>query len=285
VTGAALRRNSPGLANVAYYRTLTWADRELSELEQQIRLPLFNQDPAEMGVAGHAEQVLARIANDADYRRRFAAAFPDQADPITWENSIKALASFCRTLISSDSAYDRYRAGDHQALAPAALRGMRLFFSEELACHRCHGGFNFSGSTIGADPSIPAPFHNIGLYNLDGQGAYPARDNGLAAISGRPQDTGRFRAPSLRNVALTAPYMHDGSVATLEEVIRLYEAGGRTITHGPYVGDGRHSPLKSRLVSGFLLTDRERTDLLAFLESLTDTTFINDPRFSDPRPE
>lgn len=282
-TGAPLARNSQGLANVAYYSTLTWANPVLTDLERQILIPMFGEFPVELGITGHEAEVLARFQGDPRYQALFAAAFPDAPDPYTWGNIVRALASFNRALISSDSPYDRYLAGDTGALPVAALRGMDLFLSEELECHHCHGGFNFTGSTRQRSTVfVEAPFHNTGLYNLDGAGAYPANNTGVAAISNRPGDMGRFRAPSLRNVALTAPYMHDGSVATLEEVVRHYEAGGRHIRSGPYAGDGRRSPLKSGLVSGFTLTDQERADLLAFLEALTDPTFISDPRFSDP---
>ncbi|NWF79348.1 MAG: di-heme enzyme [Chloroflexi bacterium] len=282
-TGEALVRNSQGLGNVAYYSTLTWANPVLTDLERQILIPLFSEFPVEMGITGHESEVLARFQSDPAYQARFAAAFPNEAEPYTWGNIIKALASFNRALISADSPYDRYLAGDLEALSGAALRGMDMFLSEELECHHCHGGFNFTGSTRQRNTVfVEAPFHNTGLYNLDGRGAYPPNNPGVAGVSNRPEDMGRFRAPSLRNVALTAPYMHDGSVATLEDVVRQYEAGGRVITSGPYAGDGRRSPLKSGLVSGFTLTDQERADLLAFLEALTDPTFISDPRFSDP---
>lgn len=282
-TGEALTRNSQGLANVAYYSTLTWANPVLTDLERQILIPLFSEFPIEMGVTGHEAEVMARFQSDPAYQALFAAAFPAEAEPYTWGNIVKALASFNRALISADSPYDRYLADDIEALSGAALRGMDMFLSEELECHHCHGGFNFTGSTRQRNTVfVEAPFHNTGLYNLDGRGAYPSNNPGVAGVSNRPEDMGRFRAPSLRNVALTAPYMHDGSVATLEDAIRQYEAGGRVITSGPYAGDGRRSPLKSGLVSGFTLTDQERADLLAFLEALTDPTFISDPRFSDP---
>jgi|YNPBryunderm2012_1023409.scaffolds.fasta_scaffold01680_6 cytochrome c peroxidase len=282
-TGEALPRNTQGLTNVAYYSTLTWANPVLTELERQILIPLFGEFPVELGITGHEDEVLARFRGDPQYQAMFAAAFPGEADPYTWGNIVKALASFNRALISANSPYDRYLAGELEALSGAALRGMDLFLSEELECHHCHGGFNFTGSTRQRNTVfVEAPFHNTGLYNLDGRGAYPANNTGVAGVSNRPEDMGRFRAPSLRNVALTAPYMHDGSVATLEEVVRLYEAGGRQILDGPYAGDGRRSPLKSGLVSGFSLTDQERADLLAFLEALTDPSFISDPRFSDP---
>jgi cytochrome c peroxidase len=93
---------------------------------------------------------------------------------------------------------------------------------------------------------------------------------------------GRFRPPTLRNVAITAPYMHDGSLKTLDEVIRFYERGGRQINGGPNAGDGRLSPLKNGLVAGFEISDAERADLIRFLEALTDEEFLTDPRFGDP---
>ncbi|MCB9655735.1 MAG: di-heme enzyme, partial [Deltaproteobacteria bacterium] len=105
---------------------------------------------------------------------------------------------------------------------------------------------------------------------------------GVYAVTQRAEDMGRFRAPTLRNIAVTAPYMHDGSVATLEDVVRIYEAGGRLLTSGPYAGDGRKNPHKSGLVTGFRLTDLERSDLLAFLDALTDQAFLDDPDLSNP---
>jgi cytochrome c peroxidase len=104
------------------------------------------------------------------------------------------------------------------------------------------------------------------------------------AITNNPEDMGRFRAPTLRNVAVTAPYMHDGSLATLDEVLAHYEAGGRTIVAGPDAGVGATSPLKSGFVKGFKLSTAERRDMIAFLESLTDETFLTERRFSDPWP-
>jgi hypothetical protein len=149
---------------------------------------------------------------------------------------------------------------------------MRLFFSARLGCSGCHGGFSLSGPTVyaGSRPAAPL-FHNTGLYDLDGRGAYPAGNPGLRRFTRRAGDMGRFRAPTLRNIALTAPYMHDGSVATLSEVIDLYAAGGRTA-----------SPLKSPRLTGFRLSTGEKQDLLDFLASLTDQAFVTDPRFSDP---
>lgn len=129
---------------------------------------------------------------------------------------------------------------------------------------------------------VEAELHNTGLYNLDGKGAYPADNTGVFAITAVPADMGRFRAPTLRNIALTAPYMHDGSVATLEDALDHYAAGGRTIAVGPDAGDGSKSPLKSELINGFTLSPEEKGDVVEFLKSLTDEELLNDPVLSDP---
>jgi cytochrome c peroxidase len=128
---------------------------------------------------------------------------------------------------------------------------------------------------VSADrPFAEIGFHNIGLYDLDGRGAYPPGNRGLFEHTHQPGDMGRFRAPSLRNVAVTAPYMHDGSIETLAEVIAHYAAGGRDA--------GRRNPHKSAYVTGFAISERETSDLIAFLESLTDKSFLSDPRLGDP---
>ena len=185
--------------------------------------------------------------------------------------------------MSFDSPYDRYLAGDESALSQAASRGMDLFFSEELECFHCHGGFNFSDSTTHANARVdPVGYHNTGLYNVGGQGEYPDDNTGLFDMTGERRDMGRFKAPSLRNVAVTAPYMHDGSVASLAEAIEHYERGGRLIEQGEYAGDGRLSPYKSEFVRGFDLSDEQRDELVAFLEALTDATVLTDARFSNP---
>jgi cytochrome c peroxidase len=283
-TGESHPRGTPSLANVAYFATLTWADPRLTRLEDQARVPMLNQHPVELGLAGREDELLGRLRENPDYRSRFSAAFPDERDPISLLNVTRAIASFERTLISGDSPYDRLLYRDEAgALTEAARRGMRLFFSERLSCSRCHGGFTFSGPIAfeGARPIEPT-FHNNGLYNLGGEGRYPAEDPGLFTVSGRAEDMGRFRAPTLRNIELTAPYMHDGSVATLDEVIEMYARGGRLVPSGPLAGDGRDSPRKSAPIRGFDLDERGRADLVEFLKSLTDRSFVTDPRYADP---
>lgn len=282
-TGDIHPRNSQTLTNVAYNATLTWANPNLLTLERQIVIPMFGEHPVEMGITGNEELVLARFSSDPLYRDLFAAAFPDQNDPFTFNNTVLALASFSRTLISGEAPYDRYLRGERGALSESALRGMEMFFSEGLECHHCHTGFNMTLSTISGNSTfVERPFFNTGLYNIDGRGAYPADNTGVHEITNDLDDMGRFRPPTLRNIALTAPYMHDGSIATLDEVIRFYMDGGRVIESGPHAGDGRANPYKSGLVAGFSITEEQIADLVAYLESLTDEAFVTDPRLSNP---
>lgn len=284
VTGETTARNSPSLANVAYVPVLTWANPLLRALEKQALIPLFGTHPTEMGLAGREHELFARLAADETYARLFRAAFPEHGGAIDLATTTRALAAFQRTLISYDSPYDRYRyGGESDALSAAAKRGEALFFSERLECYHCHGGLHLTDTVAHARLAWPEfGFHNTGLYNRDGKGAYPPDNVGIAEHTGDPADMGRFRTPSLRNVTLTAPYMHDGSIATLDAVIDHYAAGGRTIHAGPDRGRGAASPLRSPLIVGFRVTRAERDDLIAFLESLTDRGFIADPRFADP---
>lgn len=282
--GHLTTRNAMSLANVAYSPVLTWGNPLLHSLEKQILVPLIGQQPIEMGMAGQDDELISRLRAEPIYPPLFAAAFPEAQGRISLTQVVRALASFQRTLISARSPYDRYRyEGDVDAISEAAIRGEALFFGERLECHHCHGNFNLNDSVMHERNRVgEVAFHNTGLYNIDGKGAYPADNTGLEEHTGRPEDMGRFKAPTLRNIALTAPYMHDGSIATIEEVLDHYAAGGRTITSGPHAGIGRDNPLKSSFVPGFTLTGQERADLLAFLDALTDPQFLSDPRFADP---
>lgn len=282
-TGQLLPRSSQHLGNAAYHATLTWANPSLVSLERQMETPLFGEDPVEMGVndANKAE-VLARLRAETDYRARFAAAFPGEAEPVQWPQIIKAIAAFQRSLISGNSKYDRHLQGRDLMMA-AEERGMRLFFGEKAACFRCHGSFNFNDQVLDAGSVLVAtPFHNTGLYNIDGKGGFPEPNRGVFELTARAADMGRFRAPSLRNVELTAPYMHDGSVASLEEVLRHYAEGGRLLSAGPDAGDGRANPYKSELLGMQRLSEAEQADIVQFLKTLTDHEFVRDPRHGDP---
>lgn len=284
--GHVLRRNSPGLANVAYYSTLSWANDAMLELEDLLPVPIRGDNPVELGVNdGNQAEVLARFDADPMYQALFRDAFPESTSGATVNKIVFALASFCRTLISGDSPYDRYLAGDESALNEQQRRGLALFEGERFECFHCHRGTHLSVSYRDARTplgSIQYAFFNTGLYNVDGQGSYPMHDQGLFDLTLDPSHRGMFRPQSLRNVALTAPYMHDGSVETLRDAIRNYAAGGRVIASGAFAGDGRISPLKSGLVRGFSATDQEIDDLVAFLESLTDRKFLENPAFADP---
>lgn len=284
VTGVKHPRNSMALVNLAYSNTLTWNNPHLSRLETQMLLPIFGETPPEMAMSGKEDLLLERLKAKPLYQAKFKAAFANDPQPISLLHLTQALASFERSLISANSPYDRYvYLGDEKALSESARRGEALFFSETTECFHCHGGFNFSDSSGHAGTTfVETPFHNTGLYNLDGKGAYPPDNTGVYELSHQERDMGRFRAPTLRNIAVSAPYMHDGSIATLEEVIEHYAAGGRRITQGAYAGNGAANPYKSGFVKGFNLSTQEKADLIAFLKSLTDEQFLSNPAYSDP---
>ena len=274
-TGEFHPRSSMSLVNVAYASRLTWANNLLDRLEDQALTPLFGDNPVEMGLAGREQLIVDLLRNDETYAAMLPDAFPDDEDPYSVLNTVRAIAAFVRTIVSFDSPYDAFISGETTALSESARRGMDLFFSERLECFHCHGGFNFTDSTTHENSNVDrVGYHNNGLYNVDGDGAYPEDNTGLFDMTGNRRDMGRFKAPTLRNVAASAPYMHDGSIATLEDVIDHYAAGGS--------GDGRLSVYKSEFIRGFELDDEEKQDLLAFLESLTDERVLTGERWSNP---
>ena len=282
-TGVVHPRSSMTLVNVAYASRLTWANQLLSHLEDQALTPLFGDNPVEMGMSGHEEELVAMLEADEHYANLLPWAFPADEDPFSVVNVVRSTSAFVRTIISFDAPYDRYLNGDEAALSKRALLGMELFFSERLECFHCHGGFNFTDSTTHANANVDRiGYHNTGLYNIDDAGAYPSDNTGLYDMTGQRRDMGRFKAPTLRNIAVTAPYMHDGSVLTLDDAISHYARGGRLLGEGAYAGDGRRNPFKSEFVRGFELSDDERQALLAFLDALSDEAVLADPRFSNP---
>ena len=282
-TGQKHPRNSMTLANTAYNATMTWAHSGITSLEQHQLLPLFGETPVEMGAAGHEQEILGRLRSDSEYRELFERAFPWQRNEINFDNIVKAIACFVRSLVSFESRFDRYAYyGEDAALTEAEIRGMNLFMSERLECAHCHAGFNFSQFvTHESEVAAERAFHVTGLFPAGAQ-IVPGADYGLFAVTNDPNDRDRFKAPTLRNIARNAPYMHDGSLPTLEAVIDFYAAGGRVLTEGPRPGDGRLHPGKSPFIKGFELTPEERADLRAFLGALTDERFLTDPRYADP---
>ena len=235
--GVTLSRNTPTLWNVGYARNLFW-DGRLDSLETQVEFPLTHPD--EMGVRD-TQALVAELGAIPQYVTLFATAFGGGAEAVTLPNVDRALAAFQRTLISDDSPFDRYAAGDFDALTPSQRRGLALFRSGATRCFECHAAPTFAGDT----------FRVIGVAG---------DDPGRAAVSddGSP---GAFKVPTLRNVALTASYMHNGSLPTLEAVVDFYAQGGGR-AHGAENVDV--------FVSGFELNEQERADLVAFLYALTD---------------
>ena len=282
-TGERHPRGSMSLVNIAYAAALTWADPTQTKLEDQALVPMYGEHPIELGL-DRSDTWLDALKRDAWYRKMFGIAFSDARDPVTRENVVRAIASFERAIVSARSPYDRYHfERDDTAISPAARRGEVVFHSRPLSCFTCHGGVNFSGAIVTESrPTAVVEFHNTGLYNLAGALSYPAPNTGIHAVTGDPKDVGKFKAPTLRNIAVTAPYMHDGSIATLEEAIAHYAAGGRAITDGPYRGVGHQNPNKSLTIQGFTLTPEQRSDLIEFLRSLTDEELLRDARFADP---
>jgi len=238
-----------------------------------------------MGMAGKESLLFDRLKAEPVYRKLFVEAFPEWAQAgdeklYSLSTITKALAAFQRTLLSFDAPYDRYKyRNDKDALSAAAKRGEALFFSEKMECYHCHAGFNFTDNLTHSKLAFAEKgFHNTGLYNEEGRGAYPRGHEGLAEFTGHDEDMGKFRTPSLRNVALTAPYMHDGSIATLEEVIRNHYAQKGRAVHAGKPPNPRRSPF----IVGFQVSDGEVNDLVEFLKSLTDASFVTNPKFSDP---
>lgn len=288
-TGQMHPRGAMSVANAAFQATLTWANKAVVLLEKQALVPMFGEDPIELGLTTE-EQLLERLRADEVYLDMFAAAYPGQSEPITLGNVTKAISAFQRSITSFNSRYDKFLAGELE-LTESELIGASLFFGgtseagvvDAIQCFHCHGGFLFSQSTDNAQFEFTlGAFFNNGLYNLNDNGGYPPTNPGLAAETGLVSDNGKFKPPTLRNIALTAPYMHDGSISTLEQVIDHYIRGGRLIEDGPNAGDGRDNPNKDGLVSGFVLTERERKGLLDFLRALTDESLCTNPAHSDP---
>jgi cytochrome c peroxidase len=283
-TGESHSRGAMSLVNVAYSAVLTWSNPRMKLLEEQALVPMFGEHPVELGLRA-GDGFLPMLRSDLKYRELLAKAFPEEQDPFTLNNVTKALACFERSIISARSPYDRYHyGGDDSAVSDSTKRGEILFFSQQISCFRCHGGFNFSDATVSENSAgREIEFHNTGLYNLRGTLSYPVPNVGIYEFTKSAADVGKFKAPTLRNIAITAPYMHDGSIATLEAVLDHYAAGGRTIGSGANAGVGHDNPNKDHLIGGFQMSPQDRADLIAFLQSLADEAVLHDPRFASPR--
>jgi cytochrome c peroxidase len=245
VEGRVGERNAPALANLAWGRSFFW-DGGAPTLEQQAVAPIKN--PQEMDLT--LTEANARLAADPSYLAAFQRAYGEGPSEATLP---RALASFVRTLVSGDSRLDRHRRGEATALGPAERRGLAIFEGEKGQCFHCHVGWNLTNNG----------FRNNGIAPDD-------PDPGRARLTGLDSDLGKFKVPSLRNVAVTAPYMHDGRLATLEDVVEQYARGGR----GHPNTDPTIQPLS--------LSAEDKQDLVAFLRALTDEAFLTDQRLGPP---
>lgn len=263
VDGFPTRRSAMSLANLLWVRNLFWDGRARS-LEEQAIVPLT--DPHEMGQS--LDVSAEKLRQTALYPELFAEAFGSPG--ITGDRIVKAIAQFERTLISADAPYDRYLQGSYQP-TEQEKRGMALFMTTPSPeknirganCGHCHG-----------TPKIfKELFHNNGLDSLP-------NDEGRMDFTGQDIDRGRFRVPTLRNIALTAPYMHDGRFSSLQEVLDHYNEHIRQSPYlSPFIAEATNEPGGKSL----LLREDEKQDIIAFLHMLTDSTFVNNPEFSDPQ--
>ncbi len=236
-------RNAPSLANVAYHPYFT-REGGVPTLEMQVLVPI--QEHNEFG--HNIVAIASLLEKDSLYHNMSLNAYDRTPDPFVITRSI---ALFERSLISGRSTYDRYLEGEVE-LTQDEMKGMDLFFSNRLNCSQCHSGFNFTNYS----------FENNGLYKN-------YEDSGRFRLTSDSADIARFKVPSLRNIEVTAPYMHDGSIKTLEEVIDHYNNGGKNHMH------------KSNLIKNLNLSEDEKSDLVKFLKTLTDEKFLENPLFRD----
>lgn len=242
VEGRTGTRNAPSLANVAYHPYLM-REGGVPTLEMQVAVPVQEHHELDDNLVLIGE----RLREDSLYVRMAREAYDRDPDPYV---ITRAIAVFERSLLSGDSPYDRYVAGHSGALSASQRRGMALFFSARTQCAGCHGGFNFT------------------YYSFSNNGLYVAYDDpGRYRLTGLEDDRALFKTPSLRNVAVTAPYMHDGSIPDLRAVVEHYRAGGAG------------HPRQDSSVRPLDLSDEEAGDLVAFLHALTDDSFLQNPLF------
>lgn len=243
VGGKLGTRNTPALTNLSA-RPLLFYDGRANSLEHQVHFPVVNSLEMDFSIA----QAIVRLRRSADYRRYFKAIYghaPDSA------SLVDAIAAFERTLETSNTPFDRWMAGDSTAMSAAAIRGRELFMSTRAKCFDCHFSPDFTGDE----------FRNIGLYD----GSAALNDAGRFAITGDSLDLGRFRVPGLRNVGVTAPYMHNGMFRTLREVIDYYAQPHLSVINPINIDTLLQKPLD--------LSNAEKSDLETFLHALTDDRF------------
>lgn len=239
VFGRKVTRNTPTIMNIGFHPYIM-RDGKFATLEDQVLGPIKDHREFDMT----PEEVVKRLKTVSYYNELSQKAYGEE---LSIEIVKKSLANFQRMMISDNARFDHYMRGDREALSSSEKRGWKLFQSDELSCIECHGGYDFTNYS----------FQNNGLFKV-------YEDSGRALITHMPQDIGRFKVPTLRNIEITYPYMADGSIKTLEEVVEHYASGGK-----------KHKN-QSKLLRGFDLTASEKTDLINFLKSLTDERFLKE---------
>lgn len=270
ITGAQGIRNAMAIVNLGWASSYFWDGRATS-LEEQILEPVSHPD--EMALpwieAVQKLQGTPTSAIDIDYPSLFNKAFA--TTDITPGLVTKAIAQFLRIMVSADSKFDQWRRGE-TSLTDEEFAGYEMFLREGGDPEITPGG-QFGGDCFHCHSEAGLQFSDY-LFRNNGLDSIFPNDAGLAGVTGNPLDSGRFKTPSLRNVALTAPYMHDGRFQTLEEVIDHYDAGG--------LPSATVDPFMKYNTGGLMLSEVQKSRLLAFMHTLTDTAFISDPRFQDP---
>jgi cytochrome c peroxidase len=269
-----VKRNTPTLINIANNTHFNWANESITSLQAQSNFPLFGRHPIEMGNDSNNTKMLDFIFTDTTYSSLIKQK---KISSINWIMIKNFIATYVKTMQFNNSKYDLYLQGK-TTLTKNELAGKKLFFSDSINCKKCHGGNNFD------EPEFTRmnTYQNIGLYNIGSDSLYANDDNGLYNETKDKDDIGKFKIPTLRNVMLTAPYFHDGSAKNINEVIEHYKRGGRLITEGKNKGDGKLHPNKNDDIHGFKITALQKKQLLNFLSTLTDTSYLRNSFYKNP---
>lgn len=295
ITSEVHPRNAQHLSNVAYIPRLTWNNPKMTSLEIQARVPMFGENPIELGLSSNV--FLDRLKSKSNYQTLFTNAYGNADAAVNEQNIRFALASFQRSLISGNSRFDQYNFRNNKsALTASEIRGMNLFNGEVAECFHCHGGFNFTDTSFHGGSTEEFFYHSNGIHTDAYYAGLPSNKRGLFDLTGVASDTGKFRAPSLRNIGVTYPYMHDGIFMcadannpdkaagaaagktkldcardALTQVVDHYRSGGQA-----------HSAKDATLIRAFAITNSERDDMVNFLLALTDEEFLTNPKFASP---
>lgn len=291
ITSQPHPRNAQHLSNVAYMPRLTWSNPKMTSLEIQARAPMFGETPIELGLQNN--NFLNELASTSLYPPMFEKAFGNSG--INEQNVRFALASFQRSMISGNSKFDQYNYRNNKsALTASEIRGLNLFNGEVAECFHCHGGFNFTDTSFHGGAKEEFFYHSNGIHDDAYYAGQPSNKRGLFDLTGLASDTGKFRAPSLRNIGVTYPYMHDGIFMcadannpdkpagtgktkidcardALTQVVEHYRSGGQA-----------HTLKDSTLIKPFTITNSQRDDMVNFLLALTDEEFLTNPKFASP---